>query len=372
VTIEPAASSVAIADASAQYSDPTTLSATLASSAGAAAGPIDGTMEFLVDGAPVGRVPVSNAGTVNLGPLALSRPVGSHTLTASFTPAVGGNYAPSTAVGTLTSAREDASVAYTGDVFVSTTGAPTATATVRLAATLTQDADGSPGDLTLARVNFELFSSTNGGTTPDVVVNDVPVDRAGNAQTSVTLAKDNWTVRASLPASNGYWTASETAIATITVDKGGKGRRVSGGGSLTESTGKKSVGYFAFDVTSDKKNSVKGDAQFVIDGGDGFTYRVKASSWSGASVTFSSDLSRASFSTRASVQKLDKRSGKSISTSTNYMITVDAIDGGQLSPKSADRLAYTVRDPLGRIWRQVGNANALVAIDDGKVTVRGE
>jgi hypothetical protein len=372
VTIEPAATSLELADASAQYSDPTTLTATLASSAGAAAGPIGGAVEFFVDGASVGRVPVSNGGTVNLGPLALSRPVGSHTLAANFTPAVGGNYAPSSAAGTLTSAREDASVAYTGDVFVATTGAPTATATVRLAATLTQDQDGSPGDLSLARVNFELFSSTNSGTTPDVVVNDVPVDRAGNAQTSVTLGKDNWTVRASVPASNGYWTASETAIGTVTVDKGGKGRRVSGGGSITEGNGKKSLGYFAFDVTSEKKNSVKGDAQFIVDGGDGYLYRVKAASWSNATVTFSNDLSRASFATKASVQKLDKRNGKGVSTSSNYTITVDVIDGGQLSPKSADRIAYTVRDQMGQVWRQVGSANALVTIKDGKVTVRGE
>jgi hypothetical protein len=243
---------------------------------------------------------------------------------------------------------------------------------VRLAAALTQDPDGAAGDLSLARVNFELFSSTNGGTTPDQVVSDVPVDRAGNAQTSVALAKDSWTVRVTVPASNGYWTASQAAVGTVTVDKGGKGRRVSGGGSLTETAGKRTVGYFSFDVSSEKKNTVKGDAELVVDGGDGSYYLVKGSSWSGASLSFSSDLSRATFTTKATVQKLDRRSGKGVSTSSGYTLTVDAIDGGQRSPKSADRIAYTVRDNLGRVWRQVGTADAPVAIADGKVTVRVE
>jgi hypothetical protein len=158
----------------------------------------------------------------------------------------------------------------------------------------------------------------------------------------------------------------------VAVDKGGKGRRVSGGGSLTESTGKRTAGYFSFDVASDKKNSVKGDAQLVVDGGDGSYYLVKASSWSGASLTFSSDLSRATFTTKATLQKLDKRSGKAVSTSSSYILTIDAVDGGQRSPKSADRIAYTVRDNLGRIWHQVGTQDAPVAIGDGKVTVRVE
>ncbi|HET9003189.1 MAG TPA: PKD domain-containing protein, partial [Gemmatimonadaceae bacterium] len=371
VSIEPAATSLAVSNASAQYSDPTSLSAILTSSAGAAAGPLAGTIEFSVDGASVGRAPVTNGGTVNLGPLALAQSVGSHTLAATFTPS-SGNYTPSTSVGTLTVAREDVSVQYTGDVFVGTTGSPTATASARLAAALTQDADGSEGDLSLARVNFELFSSTNTGTTPDQMVRDVPVDRAGNAQTSVTLAKDNWTVRVTVPASNDYWTASEAAVGTVTVDKGGKGRRVSGGGSLTETAGKRAVGYFSFDVANEKKNTVKGDAQLVVDGGDGSYYLVKASSWSGASLGFSSDLSRATFTTKATVQKLDKRSGKGVSTSSGYTLTVDAIDGGQRSPKSADRIAYTVRDNLGRVWRQVGTQDAPVAIGNGKVTVRVE
>ena len=371
VAIEPAATSLAVSDASAQYSDPTTLSAVLTSSAGAAAGQLAGTVEFSVDGASVGRTPVTNGGTVSLGPLALARPVGSHTLAATFTPS-SGNYTSSTSVGTLTVAREDVSVQYTGDVFVPTTGAPTATATVRLAASLTQDADGAAGDLSLARVSFELFSSANSGATPDRVVSDVPVDRAGNAQTSLALSKDDWRVRVIVPASNGYWTAGEAATAIVTVDKGGKGRRVSGGGSITESTSKRSAGYFSFDVSGEKKNSVKGNAQLVVDGGDGSYYLVKASSWSGATLTFSSDLSRASFTTKASVQKLDKRSGKGTSTGSGYTITVDAIDGGQLSPKSADRIAYTVRDQLGRVRWQVGSQAAPVVIGDGKVTVRGE
>lgn len=370
VTIEPAATSLIITDVRVQYSDPATLSATLASNAGASAGPLAGAVEFFVDGASVGSVPVADAATVTLGPLADSRPVGSYSMSASFTPAAGSNYAASRAVGSLTVEREELRVDYTGDLYAKVSGAPTAVATVRLAATLTQDPDGSLGDLSLASVRFELYRSTNSGSTPDKVVEGVAVDRTGNAQASAALPAGGWTVRAVVPASNGYWNAMSAGLGTITVTVGGgKGHRVTGGGTISSTT-KASESRFTFDVTdAAKKNAAGGDVQIVIRGGDGYDYKVKSSSWSGATLSFSSDYSRARFTTRASVQKLNARTGKVVSTTPNYSLTVDAFDGGGRSRKSADRLAYTIIDPAGRVWRQVGSGNAPVAVG-GRVQVR--
>ena len=72
--------------------------------------------------------------------------------------------------------KETAETTYTGDMGVVTAGPTVTTATVRLAAHLTQDPDGAPGDITLAKVTFEIFKSSNMSSTPDITVTNVPVD----------------------------------------------------------------------------------------------------------------------------------------------------------------------------------------------------
>jgi hypothetical protein len=99
---------------------------------------------------------------------------------------------------------EDATLAYTGDMIVSTT----ATANVRLAAEVTQQADGHPGDLTKAAVTFELCSSGNVQmTTPDMVVGPITPDGTGLAQTTISLGVDIWTVVVKIPDANRYFVA---------------------------------------------------------------------------------------------------------------------------------------------------------------------
>ena len=85
---------------------------------------------------------------------------------------------------TITVNKETAETSYTGDMGVVTAGPTITTATVRLAAHLTQEADGAPGDISLATVTFELFKSSNMSNTPDHHGDgDVPVDTNGDAIT---------------------------------------------------------------------------------------------------------------------------------------------------------------------------------------------
>jgi hypothetical protein len=77
-----------------------------------------------------------------------------------------------------------------------------------LAARLTQ-LDSEIGNLTLAKVRFELYKFNNSTTTPDFIFGNIAVDATGNAQTTVALAvNDAYTVRVVIEPANGYWTAN--------------------------------------------------------------------------------------------------------------------------------------------------------------------
>src|ERR1041384_3822546 len=114
---------------------------------------------------------------------------------------------------------------------VVTAGPTVTTATVRLGAHLTQDADGAPGDITLARVTFELFKSNNLSNTPDITVPGVPVDTNGDALVFLPgVAADTYVVKVKIDATNGYWTANPVGVGTINVAIGSNDQQTTGGG----------------------------------------------------------------------------------------------------------------------------------------------
>src|SRR6185369_10477833 len=139
--------------------------------------------------------------------------------------------ASGTATVTITVNKETAETTYTGDMGVVTAGPTITTATVRLAAHLTQDPDGAPGDITLAKVRFEIFKSSNNTPTPDYTVGNVPVDANGDAITNLPgLAADTYVVQVKIEAANGYWTADPIGLGTINVAIGSNETQTNGGG----------------------------------------------------------------------------------------------------------------------------------------------
>jgi hypothetical protein len=259
-------------------------------------------------------------------------------------------------------------------VDVRTSGPKIMTASVRLGALLSQEADGGIGDISLARVRFELFGSANGGAIPDRVVDDVQVDASGNALAIVTLPIDSWTVKVLVSGSNGYWVANPVGVSTFTVAAGAPGDGTHGGGWLGHDKKDKdrdqNGSSFSFAVTSVKGGAPKGNAQYVFAGTDGYVYKVKATSWTGGGLSFTSDPSRASFVAKSSVQKLDPKTGRVLATLPNFTMTVDVIDGDLTSPKSNDQLAITVLNPAQAVWRQVGTRATPVDVAGGKVSVQ--
>jgi VCBS repeat-containing protein len=275
---------------------------------------------------------------------------------------------------TLVVTKEKAETVYTGDVFMFTAGPTVTTANVRLSAQLTQQADGNAGDITKAKVSFLLFKSTNLGSTPDLTVGGVPVDAAGAALKFVNLGVDTWTIKVKIDADNEYWKASPVGMGTITVEQPTNELRTSGGGWVADAQSLNGKGNFGFNVANQKKG-VRGGSVYLFRGLDGFNYLVKSTSWQSGGVGFGAEgaiLSKAAFSGKCVVQKIDADTGEIVESYGNYSFTVDVRDGDLFNPKQADKYAVTVLNSSGLVWRQIGSSTNPPAIGGGNITVKAK
>ena len=278
---------------------------------------------------------------------------------------------------TITVNKETAETSFTGDMSVVTAGPTVTTATVRLGAHLTQDADGAAGDTALATVRFELFKSNNLSNTPDIVVPNVPVDGNGDALTFLPgVAADTYVVFVKIEATNGYWTASTVGLGTINVAIGSNDQQTAGGGWVADTGSANGRGNFGFTVRNDK-GSPRGSSIYLFRGTDGFNYVVKNNSWQGGFLNFSTEpgtsvLNRSSFKGRCVVQKIDPSTGLVVQSLGNFTFTVDARDGDLLVPRQGDAYAITILDSNGVIWRRVGTNTALLPLGGGNVLVKGK
>jgi hypothetical protein len=278
---------------------------------------------------------------------------------------------------TITVNKENTETAYTGDQAVVTAGPTITTATVRLAAHLTQEADGAAGDITLARVTFELFKSSNLGSTPDRTVTGVPVDSNGDAVAFVdNLAADSYVVKVKIDTTNGYWSANPVGLGTINVAIGSNDQAANGGGWVADLATANGRGNFGFTVRNDR-GTPKGNSIYVFSGTDGFDYIVKTNSWQGGFLNFAPEpgttiLNRSSFKGRCTVQKIDRSTGAVVQSLGNYTMIVDARDGDLLTPSQNDGYAVTILDNTGVIWKSVGTGSAPLPLGGGNVMVKAK
>ena len=260
---------------------------------------------------------------------------------------------------------------------VVTAGPTITTATVRLAAHLTQDPDGAPGDITLAKVRFEIFKSSNNTPTPDYTVGNVPVDSNGDAVAFLPgLGADTYVVQVKIEAANGYWTADPIGLGTINVAIGTNETQTNGGGWVPDTGSATGKANFGFSVKGDK-GSPKGNSIFIFRGTDGFNYIVKSTSWTGGFLNFSTEpgtsiLNRSSFQGKCVVQKINRTTGAIVASFGNFTFTVDARDGDLLTPRQGDAYAITILDASGVIWRRVGTNTAPLPLGGGNVMVKAK
>jgi len=133
-------------------------------------------------------------------------------------------------------------------------------------------------------------------------------------------------------------------------------------------------GNFGFNVANQKKG-VRGGSVYLFRGLDGFNYLVKNTSWQSGGIGFGSEggiLSKAAFSGKCVVQKIDSDTGDVVASFGNYSFTIDVRDGDLFNPRQADKYAITVLNSNGLVWRQIGSSTNPPAIGGGNITVKAK
>jgi hypothetical protein len=292
--------------------------------------------------------------TINLSPL--GPPSHDYTIDAIYT-SDSASFASGSASGTLTVTKEDATVGYTGDIFVSTAGT---TGTINLKAQVLQAADGFLGNLANAAVTFKLFSSSNFTTTPDYTYN-AAVDAGGVASaTSAALPLDNYTLIVSFNDAVSWFDGPDSDPVVVTIYQPTPGQFVTGGGFIHDPgvlskpvaiSSTNDHGNFGFTVKYSKKGGVQGQSVFVFRGADGYNYQVKSTSWQGGGLSFIGTTG-ASFGGKCRVAVTNPATGLSVGGFGNGTYRVEVTDNGE--PGKSDKYAVTIIDPNGFLYHQAG------------------
>jgi hypothetical protein len=354
-------------DVSGEYSDPVTVSATLKYDSTGVPGV---TITFTI-GTQSATATTNSAGLASTS-IILTQPAGNYKVNATCAGASGTTLFDEK---DFTIDKEIVTIIYTGDTFVWTAGPTITTAPVRLSANLTQE-DAYLGDLTKARVRFELFKSTNMGTTPDIIVGNIPVSASGDgsigvALTTRTLAIDVWTIIVKIEPTNAYWTQDDVGEGLLTIDAGTAEQKVTGGGWIPDAESMNGKDNFGFVVTYLKNGAPKGNFVFMFKSSDGYTYVVKSNSWSKGGLSFSS-INKAFFTGKCNIFRIDRATGEVTTYMSCCKFAVDITDGDLVTPRVTDTIAITIFGSGGSIWKQMGTFSGQIPLGGGNLVVHSK
>ena len=283
--------------------------------------------------------------------------------------------ASSPATVTINVGKEKADPSYTGDEDILTAGPSISTASVRLGAHLNQQDDGFPGDISKAKVTFELFKSSNSGPTPDLVYAGVEVNGDGDALKTVTLPADLYSIVVKVDAANTYWAHSDIGLGILNITVPTTEQRSTGGGWVPDPASSDGKGHFGFSVTAGKNSSSapKGNLSFSFRGTDGYIYKARANSWQGGYLQFSAEpgtdvFARSNFRGSCNVQKIDPLTGIVVESWGNFTFEVFSKDGDQLAPRQPDAFSIVLKDKNGSTLHQIGAGASLVDLGGGNIT----
>jgi uncharacterized protein YjbI with pentapeptide repeats len=284
-----------------------------------------------------------------------------------------GNYSfPTFVSGWLVVGKHAASVGYTGGLFFATPTTSSITASVPLQA-LVVPAAGGTTDVTKAQVTFLLYRSTNlNMAAPDATCTALSVNASGIAACTVSaLGIDNWTVVATVPAGNAWFTAPHADPVIVTVYQQTTGSWGTGGGWISDPSATVSTanhhGNFGFNVKY-SSSLPKGQSVYAFRGADGYDYVVKSNSWQGGGASITTTTT--AFSGKASVIVIDPATGLQVSGlgGGNYTYRVDATDNGQ----TGDRYAISVYTSTGQLWHQAGTTAVQLVLGGGNVVLHSK
>ena len=329
------ATTTTVAASAGQYSDQTTLSATIAADCPDAVG----SLEFKVNGVSVGTVAVNGTGTYTL-PYTITNAPGGYPITATFTSA-NPYYLGSSGSNTLTVTKEDASVSFPNtNPFSVKVNAPGGTAgPITICADITEISDGSAGNTTNATAVFTI-SPVAGGSSPSPGVVTYSGGGVGVARRAcVTLnnvAVDVYDITVTV---GGYYQGTNSTVLAVYDPSLGF---VTGGGTITHND---KVANFGISVKYLKNGRAQGSVIYMEHNPDGTVTKVKSNSMQSLSIVNGTAVILA----KATVNGVG-----------NYSIRMTAVDNGE--PGLSDQLGLTTTSPA--------NAN-VPDLTFGLTTLRG-
>jgi phospholipase C len=272
----------------------------------------------------------------------------------------------------VTVSPEGAHVAYTGNLLFSTGSATSTTAAAHLQAHIRQDDDGSPGDLTRASVEFDLYASGNTTTSPDAIYR-ADADANGDASVDVpALGPDTWTVVVRTDPRNGFFAAAASDVVPVTVYVPSTSGAVTGGGWVHDPSYRDlpapvspedDHGDFGISVHLAKEGSTAGHVEYAFQGADGTGYVIRSTSWLGGGLALDDGHATAAGGCEVTVVS---PTGEVLSEHDGYSFRFDAVDGGK---STADAVALVVRSPDGDLYHRIGTPDALLPLGGGAVVV---
>lgn len=270
-------------------------------------------------------------------------------------------------------------IAYTGDTDVLTAGPKISSAPVRLSAQLTPSVICAGNSITNARVCFYLFKSSNLGNTPDLTVCNVPVNPSSNATAVVSLAADTWTVKVKIDPSNLHWYECAVEMAVVNVALGSNDKRTTGGVWVPDTRARNGKLNAGWTVNYHKNGNPKGQWVSVLKALDGYNYQFKSTSWQGGGLAFFSDPSKAAFSGRCVIQKIDPATGNVVDSlgAGNCTFTADVVDGDWLKPKQPDQygIRILISGSVPAFWLDIADAGTIyppITLGGGNVSVKSK
>jgi len=218
-------------DASVQYSDPAALSANLTETLGGA--PVPGkTIDFTLGTQSTSASPTDSGGNVSTSLVVTQQPGSATTVAAAF--AGDAPFGPSSATEPFTIAKEDCTLAYTGDTLVNAANMTNLSAQFG-------ELDATHGDWTGKTITFTVTDSAL-----NVQTFTAATDASGVASTTAALGSDVYSVGVSFPGDDFYLPCASAADTLVTVQAASA--KITGGGWISQVTGRTS---FGFNVISD-------------------------------------------------------------------------------------------------------------------------
>ncbi|MBI3648215.1 MAG: DUF11 domain-containing protein [Actinobacteria bacterium] len=377
-----------LSDTSAQYSDPAALDAMLTDhETGAPIGA--GGVSFAL-GSQSAATSTDSAGHARVT-IVLTQAAGTPGVFAAFP----GDfvYAPANASGPFEIKKESVGISYTGDSLVSTGSSSTSsTASVNLAAVVTEEADGSLGNqLTGKQVKFSLYKSSNSTmTTADYTcIATLGAEASGQATGTCLLSAlpiDAYNIKIEL-LSNNYYLGPE-GTGTVTVVQTGSGM-TNGGGWLTEpNLGTKS--NLGFTVKYLKNGNVQGSSVYVYrqtrdigglcsgcpTGARTYDFIIKSNAMGALTqscTTTTPVVCKSTFTGKATWSAVDVTTGTVYGLGGGYQFQVDVTDNGEPGSKPApipDTYAQRMWTSSNPAVYQVGTPSSQIPLGGGNIQIK--